>query len=124
MNLPEPYKNPELRTHKLCSAHHYSELVMGRASGRALKARPARPIFARPGPPEARSKKPESPGAFFGLKIGQFSTDFQPNLGKIMGHFVTKNFSFVLGQKSAENRPILGPFLADLWPSPKFKNFN
>ena len=44
-----------------------------------LESLPARPIFARPGPPEARSKKPESPGAFFGPKIGRFSTDFRPN---------------------------------------------
>ena len=85
---------------------------MGRASGRALKARPARPIFARPGPPEARSKKPESPGAFFGPKIGRISTDFRPNLGKTMEHFVTKKnhicFGPEIGRKSAKNRPIFG----------------
>ena len=86
---------------------------MGRASGRALKARP-------PGPPKAQSKKPESQGAFFGLKIGRFSTNFWLNLDKIMGHFVTKKFSFVFGHYLTK----IGPFSAEFWPSSKFKNFN
>ena len=96
----------------------------GSGLGPGLESPPARPIFARPGPPEARSKKPESPGAFFGPKIGRFSTYFWPNLGKIMGPFVPQIFSLVLGRKSAKNRPIFGPFSADFWPSSKFKNFN
>ena len=100
----------------LISWHQNKENLVssdGSGLGPGLKARPARPIFARPGPPEARSKKPESPGAFFGPKIGRFSTDFRPNLGKIMGHFVTKNFSFVFGHFW----PKIGPFLTHFRPN-------
>ena len=88
----------------------------GSGLGPGLESPPARPIFARPGPPEARSKKPESPRAFFGPKIGQFSTYFRPNLGKIMEPFVPKNFSLVLGRKLAENRLKIGLFLAHFRP--------
>ena len=51
--------------------------------------------------------------AFFGPKIGRFSAKFWLNLGKIMGLFDTKKFLYIFGWKLAQNRPILGPFLAE-----------
>ena len=51
--------------------------------------------------------------AKIGPKIGRFSANFWLNLGKIMGLFDTKKFLYIFGWKLAQNRPILGPFLAE-----------
>ena len=50
--------------------------------------------------------------AFFRPQIGRFWANSWLNLGKIMELFNTKKFSYIFGWKSAQNRPILGPFLA------------
>ena len=88
-------------------------------SGLGLSPKPARPrrFLGGPSPPEARSSKPESPAGFFGPKIGRFSANFWPNLGKIMAFFITKKFSICFWPEIGQNRPILGQFLANFWPN-------
>ena len=46
---------------------NHENISDGSVLGPVLKDRPDRPIFARTGPPEDRSKKTERPRSFFGL---------------------------------------------------------
>ena len=61
--------------------------------------------------------------AFFRPQIGQFWANSWLNLGKIMELFNTKKFSYIFGWKSAQNRPILGPFLSKSKTNWKLKIF-
>ena len=93
----------------------FRELTTSDGSGLGLSPKPARPrrFLGGPSPPEARSSKPESPAGFFGPKIGRFSANFWPNLGKIMAFFITKKFSICFWPEIGQNRPILGQFPAE-----------
>ena len=93
---------------------------MGRASGRALKARPPGPFLPGPARPKPDPKSPKARGLFSGRKSADFRLISCRIWAKLWDILKQKNFDLFL----AHFRPKIGLFLAHFWPSPKFKNFN